>query len=153
MRLWVVAVFIVLLGAPSSGMTAKKLSSYAFINDDGTLRIKGRTVHLFGIFIPPTNKICRTYIIPIRCGSRASLDLEFKIDGHFVHCQVMHKNPDRSLVAVCEANGVDLAAYLLGRGWAVALPEAPPRYGMLERAARSRGLGVWGTPVDGRVVR
>ena len=44
--------------------------------------------------------------------------------------------------------GEDLSAYLLEQGWAVALPDAPFEYQTLEKIARSRGFGVWGTPVD-----
>jgi endonuclease YncB( thermonuclease family) len=66
----------------------------------------------------------------------------------------MHRNEDRSLVGRCRVNssrfdpGEDLSAYLLEQGWAVALPDAPFEYQTLEKIARSRGFGVWGTPVD-----
>lgn len=43
---------------------------------------------------------------------------------------------------------VDLAAWMLEHGWAVALPAAPPEYRALERIARARGRGVWGYQVD-----
>jgi endonuclease YncB( thermonuclease family) len=124
------------------------ISSYAFVNDDGTLRIRGRTIHLFGIYIPPTNTLCRSFTRPVQCAPRAALALDFKIGADFVHCDIKRKNQDGSFTAVCRANGEDLAGYLLQRGWAAALPEAPPEYAVLERIARSRGLGVWGFPVD-----
>jgi len=130
-----------------SGFTPD-ISSYAFVNDDGTLRIRGRKIHLFGIYIPPTNTICRSFTRPVECAPRAALALDFKIGADFVRCDIKGKNADASLVAVCRANGEDLAAYLLQRGWAAALPKAPPEYAILERIARSRGLGVWGIPVD-----
>ena len=41
-----------------------------------------------------------------------------------------------------------LAAYLIERGWAMALPGAPFEYHAIERIARSREVGVWGWPVD-----
>ena len=31
---------------------AEELTSYAFVNDDATLRIKKKTIHLYGIHIP-----------------------------------------------------------------------------------------------------
>lgn len=128
--------------------SAQTLSSYVFVNDDATLRIKGRTVHLYGILIPPTEETCQTFIRPVRCGSRAALALEFKIGARFVSCEPNSRNPDGSLVATCRVDDTDLAAYLLEQGWAAAAPNAPPMYAVLERIARNRGLGVWGFPVD-----
>ncbi|MCP5419577.1 MAG: thermonuclease family protein [Gammaproteobacteria bacterium] len=129
-----------------------KLSSYAFVNDDGSLRIDRRTIHLYGIYIPPTARTCEDQVRPARCGPRAALALEFKVSSHFVHCTVYGAQQDGSLVGYCEADGEDLAAYLLQRGWAAALPDAPPEYAILERIARQHGLGVWGASVD-RIVR
>ena len=50
--------------------------------------------------------------------------------------------------ALCRVRGEDLSAYLLSRGWAVALPDAPFEYAVLEKIARERHVGVWGFTVD-----
>ena len=90
---------------------------------------------------------------PPVCGSRAALALEFKAK-RFVRCEIINENPDRSLIGLCRVNyghfdeGEDLSAYLLERGWAVALPDAPVEYQALERIARSRSMGVWGVAVE-----
>jgi endonuclease YncB( thermonuclease family) len=137
----------------SPGIQARELHSYAGVNPNGSLTIKGKTVHLYGIYIPETNRTCRTDQNPPTCGSRAVVALERKIDG-FVRCEILARNQDRSLVGLCRVNsssfdpGEDLSAYLLQQGWAVALPDAPFEYQTLEKIARSRGFGVWGTPVD-----
>ena len=124
-----------------------QVSSYAFVNDDGSLRIKGRTYRLYGIYIPPTAQSCRSFERPVQCGSRAALALDFKIQG-FVRCETRDKNDDGTISAYCTADGDDLAAYLLERGWALALPDAPFEYQALEKITRHRGLGVWGFPVE-----
>lgn len=132
---------------------AREISSYAFVNDDGTLRIKRKTIHLYGIHIPETGQHCRTNFRPPVCGSRAALALEFKIQS-FVRCEIMEENDDGSLVGWCRVNaskfdeGTDLSAYLLERGWAVALPDAPVEYQTLEKIAYRRGVGVWGFTID-----
>jgi endonuclease YncB( thermonuclease family) len=136
-------------------VTAEVVNSYAFVNDDATLRINRKTIHLYGIHIPKTGQNCRTSQNPPVCGSRAVLALEFKINS-FVHCEITSENPDGSLTGLCHVNrshfeeGVDLSAYLLERGWAVALPDAPIEYQTLEKIARSRGMGVWGIAVNRR---
>ena len=127
---------------------AADLHSYAFVNDDGTLRIRNQTIHLYGIHIPPSGRTCRTFIKPIECGSRAALALDFKIGSDFVRCNHRWRNQDGSYTSVCEANGVDLAHYLLSHGWAMALPDAPFEYQAQERIARHQNRGVWGFQVD-----
>jgi endonuclease YncB( thermonuclease family) len=97
-------------------------------------------------------------VSPPVCGSRASLALDFKIQG-FVRCEIIEKNSDGSLIGWCRVNvshfdeGEDLSAYLLERGWAVALPDAPVEYQTLEKIARLRGFGVWGFQIDSPILR
>lgn len=143
---------------PGGPLLAREISSYARINEDGSLRIDGHTIHLDGIYIPETGNTCKTYRNPPVCGSRAYIALDFKIDG-FVRCEILSRNDDRSLNGRCRVKtgafneGEDLAAYLLERGWAVALPDASIEYHTLEKIARARGMGVWGFPVDNVIRR
>ncbi len=125
----------------------------ALVKEDASLQVKGRTIRLFGIYIPPTGRSCQSIFVPIRCGSRAALALDFKIQG-FVHCEERARHTDGSLIALCRVNrnafseGEDLSAYLISLGWAAALPDAPYEYSVMEDIARQRGLGVWGFPAD-----
>lgn len=125
-----------------------EISSYAFVRDDGALQIAGQLVYLYGIYIPPTDQTCYTFIRPLRCSSRAALALDFKISGDFVRCQTRFANPDGSLVASCTSGEDDLSEWMLQKGWAVALPDAPFAYAAMEKIAQARGLGIWGIPVE-----
>lgn len=127
---------------------ASGIKSFAFVEPDGSMRMAGHVVRLHGIYIPPTGESCHMFERPIRCGSRAVLALEFKVSGVFVHCQPLMRRPDESIVATCTADGDDLGAWMLERGWAVATPDAPFEYTALERIARAKGIGVWGIPVS-----
>lgn len=136
--------------AASSGLkaTEPEISSFAFVNEDGTLRISGYLIHLYGIYIPPTGQTCYSFVKPLQCGTRASLALEFRISGDFVRCQPRGTNPDGSIVASCKSGDEDLSEWMLQRGWAVALPDAPFPYAAMERIAQSKGIGIWGIPID-----
>lgn len=57
-------------------------------------------------------------------------------------------NPDGSLTARCSSEGEDLSAWMLQRGWAVALPDAPFEYQTMEKIARAQGIGIWGIPFN-----
>ncbi|HJW56409.1 MAG TPA: thermonuclease family protein [Burkholderiaceae bacterium] len=127
---------------------AEDISSFAFVQPDGSLQVAGNIVHLYGIYIPPTEQTCYSFIRPMPCGTRASLALEFQISGDFVHCSKRSANPDGSIIASCRANGQDLSEWMLQKGWAIALPDAPFQYAAMEKIARAKGVGVWGIPVD-----
>lgn len=125
-----------------------EISSFAFVQQDGTLKVAGSLIHLYGIYVPPTDQTCYTFIRPVPCGTRASLALELKISGDFVHCNPTATHADGSVTARCVAGNTDLSAWMLQQGWAVALPDAPFEYTALEKIAQSKGIGVWGIPVD-----
>jgi endonuclease YncB( thermonuclease family) len=141
------------LSAP--GATRADIVSYAIVQKDGSLRVSGRTIRLFGIYIPPTGRFCQTKLRPSRCGQRAVLALDFRAHG-FVRCRKQWRNNDGSITAVCWVDGQgsvlddpeDLGAWMLRQGWALALPDAPFEYHALERIARAHHRGVWGFQVD-----
>jgi endonuclease YncB( thermonuclease family) len=130
----------------------------AFVHADGSLRIHGSMVRLYGIAIPLGGQKCITFVRPVRCGSRAAVALESRIQG-FVYCYSVNRNGDGSVNAVCfdrrtfYSPGEDLAAFLVGAGLALALPGAPFEYVALERIAQTRQLGVWGFSADAIIAR
>jgi endonuclease YncB( thermonuclease family) len=148
---WLLGAAVLFLLGPTARAAA--LHSYAIVHDDGTLSVEGKTVRLFGIYIPPTGRDCRTFERPVRCGPRAVLALDFRARS-FVHCERRGRDPDGTVVGLCRVDkgrfreGEDLSAYLLARGWALALPDAPFEYHALERVARHRGVGIWGIPAS-----
>jgi hypothetical protein len=131
----------------------RHLEGLAIVRSDGSLLIREQVVRLHGIYIPPTDRQCRGWISPVRCDSRAVLALDFRVRG-FINCYVVGENKDGSLSATCYVDrtsfdpGEDLAAYLIERGWALALPNAPFEYHALEKIASRREVGVWGYPAD-----
>ena len=133
----------------AAGAASADVGERARVQDDGTLKVNGRTVRLYGIHIPTHDRTCRTDIRPTRCGPRAVLQLDFKIRG-FVYCEEVQRLGDGSRTAVCRTGPkrVDLAAWLLDQGWAVALPGAPIAYVTLERFAQAHRRGFWGVQAD-----
>ena len=101
----------------------------AFVQEDASLRIGNRTVRLYGIYVPFTNRNCTTQLRPTRCASRAALALDLRLQG-FVYCRFLGRNSDGSRSAICEADcdsspgpcREDLGAWLISQGWAVAAP-------------------------------
>ncbi len=153
MRTFLLTVVMAMFFLPA--VAVADIVSYAIVKPDGTLQVRNRKVRLHGIHIPHTDrKICRTFIRPVQCASRAALALDFKIGSHFVHCKPVVKYRDRSVDAVCYVgrtfhnDGEDLGAWLVERGLALSAPGAPFEYVALERIARSQNWGFWGFMVD-----
>lgn len=134
------AVVFAVLGSPAM---ATAFSSYAIVHQNGSMNVGGRTVWLYGIDIPLQNQTCLTFMTPARCGPKAVLMLELKIESHFVHCQTRRYNSDGSVEAVCRIEGVDLSAWMLAQGWAVAMANAPAEYLALEKEAKDQQRGIW----------
>lgn len=142
---------LIALSVAAPAAAQERLSGYVFVQEDGTLRLQGRTVHLSGIYIPPTAEDCFTFVRPPLCGPRAVIALEFRIGNDWVYCDI-EKRSARGLTGRCRVDDdEDLSAWMLEHGWAVALPDAPFEYKALERIAQSQGRGLWGIP--GRPVR
>ncbi|WP_242475336.1 thermonuclease family protein [Thiohalocapsa halophila] len=145
--------FLLLIVGTAAKAADFDFEGHAIVRDDGSLLIGNRTVHLFGIYMPETNRQCRRWISPVRCAERGVLALDFITEG-FIRCIERRRNADGSIQATCWKDrtsfdpGLDLAAYLIERGWALALPGAPFEYQAMERIARARERGVWGFPVD-----
>ena len=148
----ILLLLLVALAALPGGLSAAQRSQ-AFVLSDGTLKIRQQIVRLHGI--PPPNRICRDSIRPSRCASRAVLALDFRVD-RFVTCDTLFRNRDGSVNAYCSVRDsgaqlgpdVDLGAWMLHQGWAVATPDAPFEYHTLERIARAQHRGIWGFQVD-----
>jgi endonuclease YncB( thermonuclease family) len=117
-------------------------------------RVRGRTIRLYGVYVADTRPFCDSTFRPARCKTRAAVALDSKIQG-FVRCVPQVEHRDRSIGAICYVEGrgtldppVDLGAYLIREGWAVALPHAPFAYHTYEEIAKVNRRGVWGFQAD-----
>ena len=103
MRTFVLAVSIIL--GSVSATAAPEIVSYAIVQDDGSLRVQGRTIRLFAVHIPSSKRVCHTVIRPVQCAPRAALALDFRIGARFVRCERTGADRDGSLVAICRVDG------------------------------------------------
>ena len=138
---------LLVLGLAWADAWSASIDGYAFVNEDGTLRMRGKTIRLYGIHIPETGVTCKSAFRPPLCGTRAAVALTFKLNAGWPHCEPVERHPDRSITARCHVDDTDLSAYLLKSGWAVAMPDAPIEYHALEKIARARRIGVWGIAI------
>jgi len=89
--LYALTLCLLVFALAETNAVAAEISGYAFVQDDGSMKVDGRHVILYGIYIPPTSQSCRTFERPITCAPRAALALDFKIGADFVHCEPQSK--------------------------------------------------------------
>jgi endonuclease YncB( thermonuclease family) len=137
---------------------AAVIESYAIVQDDATLRVRGQTIRLYGVYVADLRPFCDSTLRPARCQTRAAVALASRIQG-FVRCVPQVRYDDRSIGAFCSVRGtgtpsqqIDLGGWLIEQGWAVALPQAPFAYHKLEEIAKANRRGVWGFQAD-RIIR
>lgn len=147
-RIWAAGILAALAAFGGTGVLfqaqAEEIVSYALVQTDGSLKVDGRTIWLYGVYIPETDRTCRTFIRPVKCMPRAVLQLDFKASSYFVHCDPITENEDGSVNAICRVQGEDIGAWMIEHGWGVALPDAPFAYQVLEKIARRKSRGIWG---------
>jgi endonuclease YncB( thermonuclease family) len=142
----------------SQAGAAAVIESYAIVQDDATLRVRGQTIRLYGVYVADLRPFCDSTFRPTRCQTRAAVALASRIQG-FVRCVPQVRYDDRSIGAFCSVRGtgtpsrrIDLGGWLIEQGWAVALPQAPFAYHKLEEIAKANRRGVWGFQAD-RIIR
>ena len=125
----------------------------ARVQGDGSLSINGRTVYLYGVYIPVDDRTCRSSIRPPRCAAKAVLVLDGMVSG-FVRCEIVREAGGEALEGVCTMRGDDafgprddLAARMLQEGFALVRPDAPAAYVALERLAQSQQRGLWSSGI------
>lgn len=149
---WIGFVLLSLVTGGAAVGAPRVLDGLAIVQNDGSLRVAGETVYLYGVYLPRLERTCRTFIRPPKCNAPSVLVLDGLVDG-FVRCQVVRQGRD-AVQGICTQAGRDLfgprediAATLVQRGWALAADNAPPEYRALEAIAKSREVGLWGPKI------
>ncbi|MFO1070254.1 MAG: hypothetical protein U1E14_17200 [Geminicoccaceae bacterium] len=139
-----------LLPAAAAGAGPRVLEGPAIVRSDGTLWVDGAVVRLHGIYLPRLMRTCSSLLDPTFCAPAAVVVLFEKIRG-FLVCHEVRTLADGSVDAYCGMRAdrlfdprEDVGAMLVEEGFALAAPDAPPEYRVLERLAESRGVGLWG---------
>jgi endonuclease YncB( thermonuclease family) len=141
MRISFWAVVVTLLAGPAS---AETLTGQATVIDADTVEIHGERIRLLGIDAPESRQVCTNAAgAEYRCGQAAAFALADKIGRALVTCEGRERDRYKRLVATCFAAGVDLNAWLVEQGLAVAYRRYSKAYVSQEEAARSARRGLW----------
>jgi endonuclease YncB( thermonuclease family) len=127
-----------------SAATADTIRGRASVIDGDTIEIAGKRIRLHGIDAQESSQACKDRQgIAYRCGQRAALALADKIGSAPVSCEARDTDRYGRIVAVCSQRGIDLNAWMVEQGHALAYRQYSTDYVPQEEAARAAKRGIW----------
>lgn len=137
-----ISLLTILLSATPA--TANELNGVASVIDGDTVEIRGTRIRLHGIDAPESRQLCtRPSGQSWRCGQQAALALSDRIGRRSVICVARDTDRYGRTIAVCSQDGIDLNAWMVAEGWAVAYRQYSRDYVSADTEARSAGRNIW----------
>ena len=113
------------------------------INGD-TIEIRDQRIRLHGIDAPESSQWCTDEAgATIRCGQQAALALDSLLNGSTVRCEVVDTDRYGRAVATCYVGEININAWLVRQGWALAYRKYSTDYVADEQQAQVQGRGIW----------
>ena len=125
-------------------VAAETITGVVSVTDGDSIEIRGMRIRLHGIDAPESRQLCaRPSGQSRRCGQQAALALSDRIGRRTVSC--ISRDTDRygRTIAVCSQDEVDLNAWMVREGWAVAYQKYARDYVPDETEAQSAGRNIW----------
>lgn len=114
-----------------------------------TFVMQGYVFKLYAIASPLREQRCTwSNGMDYECGTVSAQKLKEFIENDPVTCRVMSINKKGEVLAACsikdaEGNSMDLGAYMVEEGWAIALPAINPIYVPYQERAQQNQKGLW----------
>jgi endonuclease YncB( thermonuclease family) len=146
-RMKLIIITLSLIGAACAS-TAQTLVGTASVIDGDTIEIHDQRIRLHGIDAPEGKQRCALDGQPWRCGTDSARALDDLIGGKSVDCEQQDIDRYGRIVATCAVGEIDVNAWLVHEGWAVAYREYSHAYDGDEDEARVAKRGLWAGEFD-----
>lgn len=120
-----------------------QLTGIPRIVDGDTIQIGKTRIRFHGIDAPEAKQTCTANGKEWRCGWEATNALANIVGDNWVSCSQRDRDRYGRIVAVCRAGAVDLNAWMVGQGWAVAYRRFSLDYVEDEGEAKGARRGLW----------
>ena len=132
--------------------SAQTIDGRAAVIDGDTLDVAGQRIRLFGIDAPELRQTCFYLGQQVACGRMAADALAYAVAARPVSCQQVSRDQYNRIVAICRIGSgsaaVELNAWLVQNGAAVAERRFSERYVAAEQSARQLRAGIWGSEFE-----
>ena len=138
-------------------VNANTIEGFAEIIDGDTLRLNNIKIRLYGIDAPEINQKCYKQIFAFNffsynkkyyCGKKTSKELQIFLKNSKIVCQIKGQDRYKRKIAICFKNSIDINAWLVKEGLAVAYKKYSRRYSNFEKQARDQKKGIWNGQFD-----
>ena len=119
-------------------------SGIARVVDGDTLVVGGARVALYGIDAPEPAQACLADGHPWPCGHSATEALTKLVGGRRVTCASRERTASGDSASVCRSDAVEVNAWMVAQGHALAERAHTLAYVDDERGAQAAGRGLWG---------
>lgn len=140
----VVALTLLICGAAAVASADQPQMNLHLAADGSDLLYQGEPVRLYGIYFPNHPGVCNETLTGCRDLGLAALSNWLAKSGP-VTCDVLVKTSNGTQVARCRQDQIDLGAWLVGHGYALADRRAGRGYLRDEQSARGENAGLWGS--------
>jgi endonuclease YncB( thermonuclease family) len=131
-------------GATAPAYAQGSVVGYAYVVDGDTLYINNIRVRLFGIDAPEHSQTCTDkYGHAYACGVKATNSLKSLVNYKVVSCYKVTSDVYGRVVANCYADGKNVNAVQVDRGWAVATVHFSRRYERNMTYAEENNRGIF----------
>ena len=140
----VLVVVIIYFGGRFLDIGGSMIVADATVTDGDTIRMGQNRIRLYGIDAPEKGQTCTDAMGQAwYCGDSATEALRSLIDGAQIECKQKDTDQYDRIVAVCYRDEIDINAWMVRNGWAVAYRRYSRRYVDEEAKAKRDGLGIW----------
>jgi endonuclease YncB( thermonuclease family) len=135
--------FLLLCGATAIASAEQPTISLDITAESGDLLFEGKPTRLYGIHFPVQPGLCNEALNGCR-------ELGLKALAHWlseagpVECEILGVSRSGTRIARCRQDQIDLGAWLVGHGFAVADRRGGRGYLRDEQSARVAHVGLWG---------
>lgn len=143
-----VAAMMAVASCPAFAAEPVTVAGMAKVIDGDTIDVAGQRVRIYGIDAPEAAQTCDRAGRTIPCGQEATDALARMVGRSQVTCTGNERDQYQRLIAVCRAGGIDLGAWMVEQGQAVAFVKYSSDYVAAEQAARQRKVGLWAMTFD-----
>ena len=130
----------------------KIISGIAKVTDGDTIRIDKKKIRLLGIDAPEIKQQCRKIWLAISfisfsknypCGQISADKLKIKVDNKMLNCKWTYKDRYKRFVAECFKDKMNINAWMVRNGYAVAYTKYSKKYVAQENLAKKEKSGLW----------